>query len=166
MQHRSAYIAGSVVLAGVLVAGWIMYQPSSAPTLTEPSATLSLAGEIVDFYRSPTCGCCAGHAAALEAAGATVRMHEVSDVALQELKQSHQIPFAKQSCHTALIDGYVIEGHVPIPAIATFLAESPAGAGITLPGMPIGTPGMPGRQTEPFVVETLAGAEYWRQDPS
>lgn len=155
-----AVAIGAVLVAGAFFAG-------SKDTASEDAqGSTALAGAEVTFYRSPTCGCCAGHAAALEAAGADVDMQNIDGEQLQKIKEEKGIPFNKQSCHTALIDGYVVEGHVPLAALEKLLTERPNIAGITLPGMPIGTPGMPGPQTEPYIVETLGGEEFWRKDPS
>lgn len=112
------------------------------------------AGQTVTLYKSPNCGCCSGHAAALEAAGFTVVVEETQD--LTAIKQSHNIPLGGESCHTTLIGDYVVEGHVPLEAIEQLLAEQPDVAGIGLPGMPIGTPGMPGAKTAPYEVYQLS----------
>jgi hypothetical protein len=163
MNKSTLYTLVAILIGGSFIGVVMMYQ-NTVPVETVSSQELEGVG--VTFYRSPTCGCCAGHAAALEAAGAIVDMQNVDEVTLQNIKQEHNIPFNKQSCHTAIIDDYVVEGHVPVDALAQFLEEAPDTMGITLPGMPIGTPGMPGRQTEPYIVETLEGDVYWRKDPS
>ncbi|MEZ4859895.1 MAG: DUF411 domain-containing protein [Caldilineaceae bacterium] len=80
---------------------------------------------------------------------------QAEDVAdLATVKARYQIPVALQSCHTAIVDGYIIEGHVPAAEIKRLLAERPAIAGLAVPGMPIGSPGMetPGYAAEPFDV--------------
>lgn len=163
MHKLTLYILGSLLLGSSLVGLALM---SSTDTASPTVHTPDLEGVVVTLYRSPTCGCCAGHAAALEAAGATVDMYNVDEVTLQDIKQEHKLPFNKQSCHTAIINDYVVEGHVPVTAISKLVEENPDTRGITLPGMPIGTPGMPGRQTEPYIVETLEGSVYWRTDSS
>ncbi|HMA78176.1 MAG TPA: DUF411 domain-containing protein [Candidatus Paceibacterota bacterium] len=154
---------GAVLIGSGLLVAAGQLTPEAAVPVAEAG---QLDGVDITLYRSPTCGCCAGHAAALEAAGANVDMQNVDGVALQSLKEEQNIPFEKQSCHTSIVEGYVIEGHVPVAAIAQFLEERPETRGITLPGMPIGTPGMPGPQVEPYIVETLEGDVYWRKDPS
>lgn len=163
MSKSILLILVAIFISSSFVGVALMYKDNNT---VETASVQELEGVEVTFYRSPTCGCCAGHAAALEEAGAIVDMHNVNEVTLQNIKQEHDIPFNKQSCHTAIIDGYVVEGHVPVEALAQFLEEAPDTQGITLPGMPIGTPGMPGRQTEPYIVETLEGDVYWRKDPS
>ena len=163
MNTSILYTLVAMLIGGSFVGAAMMHQ-KTVPV--EMVSAQELEGVEVTFYRSPTCSCCAGHAVALEAAGAVVDMQNVDEITLQNIKQEHDIPFNKQSCHTAIIDDYVIEGHVPVAALAQFLDEAPDTKGITLPGMPIGTPGMPGQQTEPYIVETLEGDVYWRKDPS
>ena len=160
MKKQYVYVFGAlVVVIGSIVSIGVLKDT------TQVAEAQVLEGVEMTFYRSPSCGCCAGHAAALEAAGATVDMQNVDEVTLQEIKAEHGIAFNKQSCHTTIVDDYVVEGHVSVEALAQFLAERPEARGITLPGMPIGTPGMPGTQVEPYIVETLEGGVYWRQDP-
>ena len=161
MKSSNISIVLAVLVVAVLIGGALISK--DAPKEVQAQ---TLEGKEFTLYRSPTCGCCAGHAQALEDAGATVNMHNVDAVTLQKIKQEQGIPFEKQSCHTTLIDDYVIEGHVPVDAIAAFLEEQPDTEGITLPGMPIGTPGMPGPQREPYIVETLEGDIYWTKNPS
>lgn len=163
MNNSILYTLVAILVGGSFVGAALLSQ-NNIPVETVSAQELD--GVEVTFYRSPTCGCCAGHAAALEAAGAIVDMQNVDEVALQNIKAEHSIPFSKQSCHTAIIDDYVVEGHVPVEALAQFLDEKPDTRGITLPGMPIGTPGMPGPQTEPYIVETLEGEVYWQKNPS
>jgi hypothetical protein len=105
---------------------------------------------IVDVYKDPTCGCCSQWVEHLEAAGFTTRVTD-SD-AMAALKDTHGVPSAARSCHTALVGGYVVEGHVPAADIQKILRERPAIAGLAVPGMPIGSPGMevPGMAAQPF----------------
>jgi hypothetical protein len=112
------------------------------------------AGQSVTVYKSPNCGCCSGHAKALEQAGFTVTIEETDNLDL--VKQTHNIPVGGESCHTSMIGDYVVEGHVPLEAIEKSVTEKPEIAGIGLPGMPIGTPGMPGRKTAPYEVYQLS----------
>lgn len=107
------------------------------------------------IYKSPTCGCCSAWARHIERAGFPVTLIDRDD--LDGIKRAAGIPEALQSCHTAFIDGYAIEGHVPAAAIEKLLAERPALAGLSVPGMPIGSPGMetPGQRPEPFAVMTI-----------
>ena len=86
----------------------------------------------------------------MRANGWTVRSIETTDVAV--IKQEHNLPAATWSCHTAIIDGYVVEGHVPLAAIEDLLAARAAIDGIAVPGMPAGSPGMPGALEGPLQV--------------
>ena len=120
-------------------------------------------GRVATVYKSPTCGCCTGWAEHLAKEGFTVRTKDVDD--LDMVKKMLGVPETFQSCHTAMIDGYVVEGHVPAEVIDKLLAEKPKVRGIALPGMPIGTPGMPGPKEEPWRVYTLEEKPklYWEK---
>lgn len=93
-------------------------------------------------YKSPTCGCCSGWEAHLRDHGFDVQSHNVSDVAAYKARLG--LPVTLGSCHTAVIDGYVVEGHVPARDIERLLEERPDVAGLAVPGMPSGSPGMSG----------------------
>jgi hypothetical protein len=110
---------------------------------------------VVEVYKSPTCGCCANWVEHLKKAGFTVHATNVDD--MTKLKASHNVPRSVQSCHTAVVDGYVIEGHVPAADVQRLLRERPAVAGIAVPGMPIGSPGMEveGRKPDAYDVVTF-----------
>ena len=88
----------------------------------------------------------------MEENGFTVRVHDTMD--LTAVKNQYQVPARLQSCHTAIVDGYIIEGHVPIAEINRLLAEQPDISGLAVPGMPIGSPGMEvaGAEAQPFDV--------------
>ena len=94
----------------------------------------------VEVFKSPSCGCCSGWVDHLREAGFAVEVHEID--ALEPLRKQLGVPYGKGSCHTARVDGYVIEGHVPAADIQRLLAERPNVRGLVLPGMPIGSPGM------------------------
>jgi len=91
-------------------------------------------------YKSPTCGCCIGWAAHLRENGFDVSVENRDD--LPTIKASRGIPEDLQSCHTAIVDGYTIEGHVPAGDIKKLLAQKPDAQGLAAPGMPMGSPGM------------------------
>jgi hypothetical protein len=90
--------------------------------------------------KDPNCGCCSGWVDHVKAAGFEVRVVEAPD--LTPLKSRLGIPPSLSSCHTAQIEGYVIEGHVPTPVIKRLLTERPVDVGLAVPGMPVGSPGM------------------------
>lgn len=105
---------------------------------------------LVSVTKDPSCGCCDGWAAHIEAAGFPVRVVESADMG--SLKQRLGVPAGLASCHTAEVGGYVVEGHVPAAAIRRLLAERPDATGLAVPGMPAGSPGMdfPGVDPEPY----------------
>ncbi len=120
---------------------------------TPPEAAAGAAAEIT-VYKSPTCGCCGRWAEHLAEAGFAVRQVEVDD--LHAVKLRNDIPPGLGSCHTAEVAGYAIEGHVPAAEIHRLLAERPAVAGLTVPAMPIGSPGMEqGERTDRYVVQAF-----------
>ncbi len=91
-------------------------------------------------YKSPYCGCCTNWSDHMEDNGFTIATEKVSD--LDTFKNQLEIPVDLRSCHTAVIEGYVIEGHVPVSDIMRLLKERPDIKGLAVPGMPIGSPGM------------------------
>lgn len=121
-------------------------------------------GETIVVYRSATCGCCKAWEDHMRAAGYTIESREMMDVT--PAKDEHGVPRPLRSCHTAVVEGYVFEGHVPAEDVARVLAERPDIEGLAVPGMPPGSPGMdvPGRADEPFEVFAFRGtgeAEVW-----
>ncbi|MFP6806666.1 MAG: DUF411 domain-containing protein [Pseudomonadales bacterium] len=108
-------------------------------------------------YKSPTCGCCSNWIAHMEASGFTVEA--VNSVNMGAIKQQYNIGANLQSCHTAVhaSSGYVFEGHVPAGAVKQFLSKAPGNAiGLTVPGMPAGSPGMEmGSRFDPYLVIQL-----------
>jgi len=108
----------------------------------------------ISVYKTPTCGCCEKWVAHLEANGFEVSTHDMDD--LRSIKSMAGVQPQHASCHTALVDGYVVEGHVPATDIERLLRERPDIVGITVPGMPIGSPGMElGDRRDNFAVITL-----------
>ncbi len=105
----------------------------------------------MDVYKTPTCGCCGAWVDHLKAAGFSVKFVEVDDTS--PVRKRFGLPEKFGSCHTGVVDGYVIEGHVPAADIKRLLGSRPAALGLAVPGMPIGSPGMeyPGR-SDPYDV--------------
>lgn len=101
------------------------------------------------IYRDPNCGCCQGYADHLRRHGFKVEVRNTT--ALDAIKRRYNVPDALASCHTMRSGGYTVEGHVPVSTVNKLLREKPKISGIALPGMPQGSPGMPGPKTEPFV---------------
>ena len=104
----------------------------------------------VTVHKDPNCGCCSGWVEHLRAAGFSVDVQETTD--LVRVRQRHGVPPELTSCHTAIVGGYVVEGHVPAPAIQRLLAERPDAKGLAVPGMPVGSPGMEGGAPQPYAV--------------
>jgi len=104
-------------------------------------------------HKDPTCGCCSVWVEHVKKAGIAATVNQTSDV--DAIKTQRGVPARVRSCHTALIDRYVIEGHVPVKEIQRLLKERPAGViGLAVPGMPIGSPGMEvtGQKAQPYSV--------------
>jgi hypothetical protein len=116
----------------------------------------SIEGELpaVTVYQSPTCQCCSKWVDHLRANGFEVDAQKRND--MQQVKQHYNVPRELASCHTGVVGGYVVEGHVPADDLKRLLAERPNVAGITVPGMPVGSPGMEqGNQQDPYNVLTF-----------
>ncbi|TDQ12830.1 DUF411 domain-containing protein [Phyllobacterium brassicacearum] len=113
------------------------------------SAAPALAGEKdVTLYKNPECGCCESHADYLRENGFNVTVKPTHDLAA--MSRAAGIPDDVQGCHLSMIDGYVVSGHVPIGTVNKLLTERPDIKGVTLPGMPMGSPGMNGTKEGPF----------------
>ena len=117
------------------------------------SPAFAAAADAIDVWKSPTCSCCGKWVKYLEANGFTVTSHNTNASALDRIKRQAGVGELFASCHTAKIDGYVIEGHVPAADIKRLVAERPDALGLTVPGMPASSPGMEqGDETEPYDV--------------
>ena len=125
-------------------------------------ANQKISGEVVKdtvtVFKSPTCGCCEGYAKELERQGFDVNIVPTQD--MSSIKERYGIPRQMESCHTSIINGYVIEGHVPMEAVQKLLSERPDIEGIALPNMPSGTPGMPGAKRGQWRITTLSGETF------
>lgn len=106
------------------------------------SQTRPAAGAIpqMTVYKSPTCGCCSKWVEHMKANGFNVTALDVEDIEVP--MRTYNVPSSLASCHTAIVGGYVVEGHVPADVVSRMLREKPAIAGIAAPGMPVGSPGM------------------------
>lgn len=94
----------------------------------------------INVYKSPSCGCCGAWVSNLQTSGLRVVVHDMDDVT--PIARSAGVPSELRSCHTAIVDGYFVEGHVPAPDVRKLLRDRPKARGIAVPGMPIGSPGM------------------------
>lgn len=139
LNRRSVLVAA---LAGIGTAG--LARAANPPT--------------VEVWKSPTCGCCKDWITHMEGHGFTVRVHDSGNTTM---RQRLGLPQRLGSCHTALVGGYVVEGHVPAEDVKRLLAEKPAALGLTVPGMPIGSPGMDGPayggRRDPYDVLLVSG---------
>ena len=144
----------AVVTVGVAVFAGRSEEAAQVSAEASPAAAApqGAALPVVDVYKDPTCGCCSKWVEHLEGHGFTVRTTDTKD--LTAFKASHGVPSQVRSCHTALVDGYVLEGHVPAADVQRLLDERPALAGLGVPGMPIGSPGMEveGAAAQPYDV--------------
>jgi hypothetical protein len=107
-----------------------------------PVRAFALDLQTIEVFKTATCGCCHDWVAHLQDAGFAVVAQDLEYDALADLKQSAGVPDALVSCHTGRIAGYVIEGHVPAADIRRLLVEMPEAIGLSVPGMPFGSPGM------------------------
>ena len=108
----------------------------------------------ITLYKNPQCGCCEGHANYLQQHGYKVTVVPTHDMSL--IRRQRGISSKFHGCHIALLDRYVVEGHVSAQAIDKLLKDRPDIKGISLPGMPEGSPGMSGKKTEPFVTYEIS----------
>ncbi|MFC4989311.1 DUF411 domain-containing protein [Saliphagus infecundisoli] len=147
LSRRSFLGAAGIVAAGFFAGCLGSDEPSEAEV--SPAAASLLDGAVL--YRSPNCSCCLEYTEYLETnSGVSIDVQEVSDLA--EVQDEYAVPRDVESCHTVSVGKYYVEGHVPLEAINELAAETPDVAGIALPGMPAGSPGMPGTKEEPFLV--------------
>jgi hypothetical protein len=131
---------------------------AALPLLLATHAQAAQAGPLVTVVKSPTCGCCDAWVAHLRRAGFQVRVTNAAEVTPTARRLG--VPDDLRSCHTASVGGYAIEGHVPAADIRRLLSQRPAAAGLAVPGMPTGSPGMEhGNHREPYrtILFTRAG---------
>ena len=126
----------------------------AAVATTAPSRA---GGPTIEVWKSPTCGCCEMWVDHLREHGFEVVTEDVDDLGM--IKRMAGVPDHLQACHTAKVGDYVIEGHVPATAIERLLEERPDILGLTVPGMPAGSPGMPSPTPDRYQVLTLGEGE-------
>ena len=126
--RRTPKLLAACITSIALAGGVLMVRDAGA----EPTT--------IQVYKTPTCGCCTKWIEHLEASGFKVEATDLPDLA--ELKALNGVPAEMAACHTALVEGYVIEGHVPASDITQLLETRPEVAGLAVPGMPMGSPGM------------------------
>jgi len=126
---------------------------SAAAILAMSVNALPVAAQEVTLYKNPQCGCCENYAEYLRENGFTVEVVPTHD--LVQMSRDAGISDEFQGCHTAFLDDYVISGHVPVDVVNRMLEDRPEIIGVTLPGMPMGSPGMGGAQQEPFRIYAI-----------
>ncbi len=142
-----------IMLASALIAvvgtiGWFLFSKPDQVLPTSPAFNTEAV-----IYKTLTCGCCENYANDMRKLGFKVKEVNLED--LTSVKEKHLIPREMQTCHTVIVGGYFIEGHVPFEAVKKLLEEKPRIDGIILPGMPEGSPGMPGLKKEQFTVYSI-----------
>jgi hypothetical protein len=126
----------SRLVPSAAIAMLALFVSASAPTTVASPAVKPH----IEVWKDPNCGCCKSWVEHLRQHGFDVAFHDTSDVT--PVKDRAHVPLILRTCHTALVNGYVIEGHVPAADIRRLLAEKPDIAGLAVPGMPAGSPGM------------------------
>ncbi len=125
--------------------------------------TLQAAGEQVTAYQTPACGCCTSWVGHLQKNGFNITARVLSDVS--SIKDQYRVPAALRSCHTSVVGGYVIEGHVPADTIQRLLRERPPAAGLAAPGMPQSAPGMdmPGKPYDVMLFTSFGQSKVYER---
>ena len=111
--------------------------------------------ETITVYKSYTCGCCTGWTEHMKSNGYNVKVVNLEDRDMPAVKKKYRVPSHLESCHTAIIGNYIVEGHIPSKVIDKLLAEKPAIDGIGMAGMPSGSPGMPGPKNETWKIYSI-----------
>jgi hypothetical protein len=150
-------------LFGLAAALTFLNACGDADAAPDAAASLASAGSqqlpSIVVYKTVTCGCCAGWVEHMKQAGFAVDVRDLpGNVELMQVKMDAGVPGDLTSCHTSLVDGYVVEGHVPADQVKRLLAERPNLAGIAAPGMPAGSPGMDIPNSPPYDIVA------WTQD--
>ena len=136
--------------------GFLTATLASAATLIARRATaavplrITVARPPVTVYKDASCGCCKKWIEHMQSSGFTVDAHDSAD--MDAVKDHYGVPSNVRSCHTALVGSYVVEGHVPAADVDRMLKEQPKAAGLSVPGMVMGTPGMEGSMSKPYTV--------------
>lgn len=127
----------------------LILRSACAAVLSLPALAMA-AGPVIDVFKSESCGCCAAWVEHLKANGFAPKVSNVANPS--DYRERGGIPDELGSCHTAMVRGYAIEGHVPASDIKRLLADKPKAKGLAVPAMPLGSPGMEGPRKDPFDV--------------
>lgn len=153
MKRRTLYTGLGVLIATTLAAILVLSQGGNEST----DRVVTNSAIEITMYRTDTCGCCIEYEKYLKSNGVEVRTIVVSQAELLSITRKQGIPSELLSCHTSIVEGYFVEGHVPLEAISKLLRERPAVDGIALPGMPAGSPGMRGTSKGPLLIYAASG---------
>lgn len=148
-RRRTLRVGGALGIFGV--AGCLGSPETDSRVIDEP-----LSATAAQQFSAPGCRCCERYASYLRGNMRGDLSETVPDD-VDEIKREYGIPAELRACHTLILDGYVVEGHVPAEVIAKLLDEQPAIDGIALPGMPRGSPGMSGERDGPFTIYVVGG---------
>lgn len=157
----AAIAAGGLAAVGCRAAqrkGEVNAEAANATAASAPSAAAPRSAAMT-VYRDPSCGCCEAWADTARNAGYHVELIDHPD--MPSIKRQYDVPDELRSCHTTIVGGYAVEGHVPLDDVKRLLAEKPTGVrGIAVPGMPLGSPGMevPDGTAQPFQVMAFDAA--------
>jgi hypothetical protein len=133
MKLPSFFVFFAIAIVLIVAASFVFSQDSTDDKIK------------VMVYKSPSCGCCGAYSDYLKAKGFDVEVILTDD--MNSIKQKYGVPNTLDSCHTSVVEGYFVEGHIPVESINKLLSEKPDIKGIALPNMPSGTPGMPGTKS-------------------
>ena len=140
---------------------WMGRAMSALIGMATAAVALATEAQPVEVYKSPSCGCCSLWVDYMKRNGFEVVVRDVRDV--MPYRDRHGVPDAMSSCHTALVGGYVVEGHVPAADVKRLLREKPKATGIAVPGMVQGSPGMEqGQGSDPYKVLLFSKGEWPR----
>jgi len=137
-MKRRTFLSAAVVAAAGL------------PAIARLAQAAPVAQPVIEVYKSATCGCCGAWVEHLRANGFRVNAHDVPDPS--DYREKYRIPNELGSCHTGVVQGYALEGHVPASEIRRLLKEKPKAIGLAVPAMPMGSPGMEGHRKDPYDV--------------
>ena len=162
-QNRAAPLVDIKANSTQVAGSDLNTQAASKPSTLANEESIDLASLTMTVYKSPTCGCCSGWVDYMQAEGFAVESVNTDDVDSIKTKYGLTSPELK-SCHTAIVDGYVIEGHVPANDVKRLLTERPGIVGLTAPGMPMMSPGMSSRIPQDYdvlAVDDMGRRRVW-----
>lgn len=146
MNRRFSLVAVATLIGGLVLGLAVIWRSADSRPVT---ANEGQAARVV-VYKNPQCGCCGEWVKHLQGAGFEVEVHDTPDT--KAIRSKLGVPATLGSCHTATVNGYVIEGHVPASDIQRLLADKTPVAGLAVPGMPEGSPGMEGPHPQAYDV--------------